>query len=149
MTAVNATQVGGTHYKTEYEHWDFVLDTDQDYLLGNATKYLARHAKKNGRQDLLKCLHYIKKMTDCLPDRNFHVTSPTVAAVVTEHHTRLTRVFAGHNGLDEFDQAVLCQLVTWKTCQDLVTCSDLVQDIINVRYPHPADEPGPGYVNQG
>lgn len=57
----NDYQVGGEHYKSEYQHWDFVCDTDLHYILGCATKYIARWRKKNGIQDLHKASHYISK----------------------------------------------------------------------------------------
>lgn len=59
--SVNERQVGGTHYKSEYQHWDFVLDTHMNYLYGCATKYISRWRKKNGVQDLEKSIHYLQK----------------------------------------------------------------------------------------
>mgnify|MGYP003639067901 CR=1 FL=1 len=54
-------QVGGDHYKSDYQHWDFVCDTGLHYLLACATKYISRWRKKNGIEDLKKSLHYINK----------------------------------------------------------------------------------------
>ena len=59
--SANDKQVGGEHYKAEYQHWDFVCDTNMHYLLGCATKYLCRYKEKNGLQDLEKAKHYIQK----------------------------------------------------------------------------------------
>jgi Protein of unknwon function (DUF3310) len=59
--SVNETQVGGTHYQSSYQHWDFVIDTNLHYLYGCATKYLSRWRQKNGVQDLEKAIHYIRK----------------------------------------------------------------------------------------
>ena len=60
----NEYQIGGNHYQGEYQHWDFVCDTDLHYLLGCATKYIARWRKKNGIQDLRKASHYLTKAED-------------------------------------------------------------------------------------
>ena len=61
----NDTQVGGTHYKGEgVQHWDWVSDNNIGYLAGNATKYIVRHRKKNGLQDLEKARHYVVKMIE-------------------------------------------------------------------------------------
>ena len=60
----NEYQIGGNHYQGEYQHWDFVCDTDSHYLLGCATKYIARWRKKNGIQDLRKASHYLTKAED-------------------------------------------------------------------------------------
>lgn len=58
---VNDRQVGGAHYKSAYQHWDFVVDTHQSYHQGSATAYISRWRRKNGVEDLEKALHYIDK----------------------------------------------------------------------------------------
>lgn len=61
--AANDVQVGGTHYQGgAIQHWDFAAQLP--YLEGNATKYISRHMKKNGLQDLLKAAHYLKKIIE-------------------------------------------------------------------------------------
>lgn len=58
----NNRQHGGGHYrKREYQHWDFVCDCGLHYLLGCATKYVARWRDKGGKLDLEKALHYLDK----------------------------------------------------------------------------------------
>lgn len=57
----NQTQVGGAHYHSAYQHWDFVREAELDYLQGCATKYVARWRKKNGLEDLHKARHYLEK----------------------------------------------------------------------------------------
>lgn len=61
MSNANKTQVGGTHYQTEYQHWDFVNDLDIPYIIANAIKYIARYKSKNGIEDLEKAKHYLQK----------------------------------------------------------------------------------------
>jgi Protein of unknwon function (DUF3310) len=61
MTNPNSVQYGGAHYKGEYQHWDAVADLGLDYLAGCASKYITRHRKKNGREDVQKAVHYIQK----------------------------------------------------------------------------------------
>lgn len=61
---VNEIQIGGDHYRKKYQHWDFVCDTGMPYLLGCATKYVARHQDKNGIEDLQKAIHYLEKAED-------------------------------------------------------------------------------------
>lgn len=58
-------QVGGDHYQTvgkEIMHWDYAAKLP--YLEGMATKYIDRHQKKGGREDLLKARSYIDKMLE-------------------------------------------------------------------------------------
>lgn len=57
----NDNQVGGDHYKSEYQHWDFVEDTKLPYLLAQITRYASRWRKKNGLEDLQKARHYVQK----------------------------------------------------------------------------------------
>lgn len=64
MTEANERQVAGTHYKAEYQHWDWVSDIDLPYLPAQVTKYIVRWKKKNGRQDLEKALHFLEKLIE-------------------------------------------------------------------------------------
>jgi hypothetical protein len=60
-------QVGGSHYQSAYESWDFILDVfGGDFFLGNASKYVTRNRKKNGVEDLRKAVHYLEKYQECL-----------------------------------------------------------------------------------
>jgi hypothetical protein len=64
--SANDRQVAGTHYKSTYIHWDYVLAVGMQYLEGNATKYLARWDKKGAAlTDLEKALHYVEKLIEC------------------------------------------------------------------------------------
>lgn len=60
----NNRQVGGDHYKAEYQHWDFVHDLDLDYWQACASKYVTRARKKNGLEDLQKAPHYLQKRAE-------------------------------------------------------------------------------------
>jgi len=60
--SANDRQVGGKHYASAYQHWDFVLDAKLGYFEGQITKYLSRHRKKNGLQDAEKALHFAEKL---------------------------------------------------------------------------------------
>jgi hypothetical protein len=62
MQAISANdrQVGGSHYKSDYQHWDFVYDTGLDYYEGCATKYITRR-KGNRMEDLQKAMHFLEK----------------------------------------------------------------------------------------
>ena len=60
MTA-NEKQVGGEHYKSAIQHWDYAASHEFDYFQGQITKYVTRWKKKNGLQDLEKALHFLEK----------------------------------------------------------------------------------------
>lgn len=57
----NATQVGGSHYKSAIQHWDVVAANNLDYFQGQITKYVMRWKNKNGMQDLEKAMHFLQK----------------------------------------------------------------------------------------
>lgn len=67
----NSYQVGGEHYKKfQYQPWDFIMDYDIPFALGLAIKYVIRHREKNGKNDLEKAIHCIKKAQERNLDRN-------------------------------------------------------------------------------
>jgi hypothetical protein len=63
----NDRQVGGTHYASKFQHWDFIEHYGVGYLEGCLTKYVTRHHKKNGLEDLLKASHYLDKLIELYP----------------------------------------------------------------------------------
>lgn len=60
----NDVQVGGNHYNTPIQHWDFVVQNQIPYLEAVAIKYIFRHASKGGKEDLLKAKHFIDKIIE-------------------------------------------------------------------------------------
>lgn len=61
MTQANDKQVGGTHYRSSIQHWDYVLANDLDYFQAQITKYVTRWKKKGGIADLEKAGHFLEK----------------------------------------------------------------------------------------
>jgi hypothetical protein len=59
--SANDKQVGGSHYKSSIQHWDYVVANDLDYFQAQITKYVTRWKKKNGLVDLEKGLHFLEK----------------------------------------------------------------------------------------
>ena len=64
MASANETQVGGSHYKTKIEHWDYVLANEIPYLEAQIIKYLTRWRKKNGEEDVKKAFHFFQKLVE-------------------------------------------------------------------------------------
>jgi hypothetical protein len=57
------TQVGGDHYKdNKIQVWDAIHDWGLGYFSGNVVKYVARHQKKNGVEDLKEARRYLDKL---------------------------------------------------------------------------------------
>ena len=55
------TQVGGSHYKgMPIQHAEFCQRNRLGWCESAAIKYLCRHGRKNGVEDLKKAIHYIQ-----------------------------------------------------------------------------------------
>ena len=58
-------QIGGSHYKDlRYQPSEFINGNKLLFAEGNAIKYIVRHYKKNGKEDLEKAKHYIDMIID-------------------------------------------------------------------------------------
>lgn len=120
----NATQVGGKHYKTKYEHWDWVLHHKLDYLAGCATKYVARHRKKNGLEDLCKAQHYLRKLIEA--EANLEIFHQRPATPISS-----TLTFAEINGLNQSELNLFLVLGHWETKQDLERALHILNGLID------------------
>jgi hypothetical protein len=61
MYKANERQVGGGHYKSRIQHWDYVWENQLDYFQAQIIKYVTRWKDKNGKQDLEKAMHFLEK----------------------------------------------------------------------------------------
>src|SRR5215469_10587897 len=59
--SANQRQVGGDHYQSQIQHWDYVIANNLDYFQAQITKYVTRWKKKGGIRDLEKALHFLEK----------------------------------------------------------------------------------------
>lgn len=95
---VNDYQVDGDHYNSTYQHWDLIVDLyDASYLIGCATKYVVRWRKKNGKQDLKKARHYVKKLLSLYDTKPFKLNIPFGPF----------QKFVGENDLSEGEKYIL------------------------------------------
>lgn len=79
MTA-NLRQVGGEHYRSEYQHWDWARDIGLNPMQYQVSKYVSRSRKKNGLQDLEKALHFAEKELE-----NMVVTQDKIDTLTAEY----------------------------------------------------------------
>lgn len=78
--SANEIQIGGDHYKTQaIQPWDFIALNNLGYLEGCVVKYVSRHAKKGGIEDLNKAKHYLDKLIElnAEPRMSVGLTVPT------------------------------------------------------------------------
>ena len=62
--SANNRQTGGSHYQTKIQPWDFIISNNLGWCEGNIVKYVSRHKKKNGVEDLKKAQHYLEKLIE-------------------------------------------------------------------------------------
>ena len=55
-------EIGGNHYKGNYQPVELIEKVRMYFCCGNVLKYVYRHKNKNGRQDLEKALNYCDLM---------------------------------------------------------------------------------------
>jgi hypothetical protein len=79
--SANDKQVGGKHYQSEIQHWDYVVANDLDYFQAQITKYVTRWKKKNGTVDLKKAQHFLEKYIEVVNDDPDDGSEPTSAYV--------------------------------------------------------------------
>lgn len=139
MATANDTQVAGTHYKTEYQHWDLVWDTGMGYFPGQITKYLFRHSKKNGLQDVQKALHFATKYAELLADSGATIAPNLTVAGVEK---LLRRFLLSNPHLSDAELQVLRLCTHTHNAASMASVRSLIEDVAGAY-------PTPGYVNQG
>lgn len=117
----NDRQVGGDHYKSEYQHWDFVPDVGVNYLLGTASKYVTRWRKKNGIQDLEKAIHYIDKFCE-----HYEPFRPKINQVPSECFWRLVEA----NKIDMVEARIIWYLSFHINVEQLHLAKKLIEELI-------------------
>ncbi len=65
MPQASDTQVGGSHYRDlAIQPSEFIHRNRLGWCEGNVIKYVSRHRAKNGKEDLLKALHYLNLLLE-------------------------------------------------------------------------------------
>tara|TARA_R110002153_G_scaffold9056_6_gene37865 strand:- start:5546 stop:5851 length:306 start_codon:yes stop_codon:yes gene_type:complete len=78
MSKANEKQVGGSHYVSTIQHWDYVAANDLDYFQAQITKYVARHKKKQGLEDLKKAQHFLQKYIEIQENKKLNKDQRTL-----------------------------------------------------------------------
>lgn len=153
MSNANDMQVGGTHYRSEYQHWDFVANAlGYRYFEGNATKYVARWRKKNGVADLEKALHYLNKLMELASAGMFdplymnarRITGGERGGYISDEVYK----FCKANELGDHETDFIYRVAVWEEYEELESARVVLVTLIALAEQDGA-EPGPGYVAQG
>lgn len=159
MSTANATQVGGTHYKNPFQHWDLCHELDLGYFEGQISKYITRHRFKKGKEDAEKALHFCKKLIELA------FSSGRMPRHKMVSFARMTQ-YAEANKLLPLEYACINSVCNWQFVEDLNMLQARIEWLISETYPLPVSddqdrvwnklgglydtgEPGAGYVDQG
>ncbi len=122
----NAMQIGGTHYQTEYQVWDFTEKHGLGGLEVSVIKYLCRWREKgNGIMDLEKAIHFIDKLVD-LHKRKGRV--PKGCASMTD-----LQYFCNMQELDTTEEFAVRMISRWSCVADLFLCRGSIQRLIAIQ----------------
>lgn len=143
MSTANTTQVGGTHYKNPFQHWDLCHELDLGYFEGQISKYITRHRFKKGQEDAEKALHFCKKLIELA------ATGGRMPRHRGVSFARMTQ-YAEANKLLPIEYACINSVCNWQFVEDLTMLQARIERLISETYPQDdGSEPGAGYVDQG
>lgn len=121
--SANDSQVGGSHYQSKYQHWDFVHDCLGGlYLEGCLTKYVSRWHKKNGLQDLQKAKHYLTKLKEMAVGDDFCGGVPFKMDDVER--------FCKDNNLGTKERFIIVRTAAWLNMADLEEIEVMLDELI-------------------
>ena len=118
---VNDRQVGGSHYRSDYQHWDWSIDMKLGPIEYAASKYISRWWKKHGPikglEDVEKAKHYVQKIKSAHAESRYQ----TGLSRIGEHNDAVfkTMKFGNANGMDDHEGMICWKLATWETAADL------------------------------
>lgn len=138
MRRANETQVGGTHYRTQFQHWDLAAECELGYFEGQITKYVTRHRFKKGEEDALKAQHFLVKLLELAQAGK----APQSAGITTDRMEEFVLV----NKLLDTEGVVLYAVINWGDQSALRHALLTLNGVIDAVYTGEADA---SYVNQG
>ena len=119
----NSMQVDGTHYRTEYQVWDFVENNGLGGLEHAIIKYICRWREKgDGIVDLQKAIHYIDKLIELHLNR--HRVPKGIAPMHDINH------FCDVQNLPKLEGDVVILISRWACHNDLIVCRREIYDLI-------------------
>lgn len=123
---VNEYQVGGTHYQSNAQHWDWVEKNGLRYLVGCATKYVTRNRKKFATPilDLEKALHYIDKLISMFDSHLIEPRDPSLPWPVP------CELFCEVNQLTPVESDIVTTLAHWQTENDLFKAREWTRSLL-------------------
>lgn len=128
----NSIQHGGTHYRTGYQHWDWIVDIGYgwQYYCGAATKYLIRHKKKNGMEDLKKAKHFAQKLQSLVAEGRVMLPKKFSKRAERKLFDDNIEKWFHENDAGFLEQNAMYHLARPTTTADIETAIDFIDKII-------------------
>lgn len=115
--AANEDQVGGKHYYSDYQHWDWIINCGMGYLEAAITKYVYRWRTKNGVEDLRKSGHYCDKLIEVAPI----VMRDKSRQILPQYIAMETARFLNVNKIANSLEGAVCRVLSdWRSPAELV-----------------------------
>lgn len=124
MNNPNERQVGGAHYRSEFQHWDLMAENyGAGYFEAAITKYITRWRKKNGVVDIEKAIHYYEKLLDLYQ-------SGKVQMYQTPRRSKNLAVYVSANKLDETERIILFAIMSYSTLEQFISIRIHLDDLL-------------------
>lgn len=127
MPDVNSYQVAGNHYNGgKLQHWDYTIAVlNNRYLEGSITKYVSRHRKKNGMQDLEKAKHFLEKLRE-----SFFRGMVQPIGFPTNAQTQIIDEFVTVSGLNPEEAWISRRCASWTGAHDLSRIGHTIEELM-------------------
>ncbi len=124
-------QVGGDHYKSDYQHWDWAVDMGLGPLEYGATRYLCRHWKKDGVKDLKKAKHFVEKLRELNDSGDYEQYNHIKRSRRSKSYIESMIRFVEENKLP-FLEAHICHMLSyWQNRDDLFKIATYIDLLID------------------
>lgn len=108
QTPALARQVGGNHYKAMgIQPIEFATVNRYDPGAFSVLKYVSRHERKAGREDLTKAVHFVELRLELLRNNPELQFAPPALSVIT------VQEYVDANALSHMEQVILEDLHVW------------------------------------
>ncbi len=122
-------QVGGNHYVADLQQWRWAAELNLRYFEGNITRYITRHGKKNGAEDLAKARHWAEELLKL--HRAGVIHKPIVAYAFI---AAMTNKLAIAYELTELEQDICERTARWQCEDDLIAIVAMINRLLEESY---------------
>lgn len=132
--SANRTQHGGTHYRQACQQpWDLAVELHGTaFLECSILKYVSRHRKKNGKEDLLKAAHFLQKLIEVIEERKLSNVNRGILTIIR------VRNYCRANSMSRVEAEILQEVFDWRRAADLRVAAADLETMIQREYGEPS-----------